>query len=65
MCATVCPSQALTFATREEIARSRRETPTNVFQFGDQTVVTKVFMMVPPDVDAVSVDVADYMWEPR
>jgi Fe-S-cluster-containing dehydrogenase component len=65
MCATVCPSQALTFATPAEIARTRRETPTNVFYLGDQKVVTKVFMMVPPDVDAVSVDVIDYMWEPE
>jgi Fe-S-cluster-containing dehydrogenase component len=65
MCATVCPSQALIFASPEEIARDRREVPTNVFYFGEQKVVTKVFMMVPPDVDAVSVDVVDYMWEPR
>ena len=64
MCATVCPSQALTFATPEEIARTRREVPTNVFYFGDQKVTSKVMMMVPADVDAVSVDVVDYMWEP-
>jgi len=64
MCATVCPSQALTFAEPASIARERRETPTNIFYFGDQKVVTKVFMMVPPDVEAVSVDVVDYMWEP-
>ena len=63
MCATVCPSQALTFATPEEIARDRKEAPTNVFYFGEQKVVTKVFMMVPANVDAVSVDVVDYMWE--
>jgi Fe-S-cluster-containing dehydrogenase component len=65
MCATVCPSQALTFARPGDIARDRRETPTNVFYFGEQKVVTKVFMMVPPDADAVSVDVVDYMWEER
>ncbi len=65
MCAAVCPSQALMFAAPSDIARTRRETPTNVFYFGDQKVVTKVFMMTPPDVDAVSVDVADYMWEPE
>jgi Fe-S-cluster-containing dehydrogenase component len=63
MCATVCPSQALSYVTPETIARERRETPTNVFYFGDQKVTTKVFMMVPPDVDAVSLDVVDYMWE--
>jgi Fe-S-cluster-containing dehydrogenase component len=65
MCATVCPSQALAYAPREEISRGRRERATNAFRFGNQTVTTKVFMMVPPGVDSVSVDVADYMWEGR
>ena len=50
MCATVCPSQALAYVPPERIARERREKPTNVFQFGNQTVTTKVFMMVPPQV---------------
>jgi Fe-S-cluster-containing dehydrogenase component len=62
MCATVCPSQALAYVTPQEIAR-RRERPTNVFDFGVQRITTKVFMMVPPGRDAVSVDVADYIWE--
>ena len=65
MCATVCPSQALSYVKPEVIARERRETPTNVFYFGAQKVTTKVFMMVPEGVDAVSVDVVDYMWEGR
>lgn len=65
MCATVCPSQALTFAKPADIARDRREKPTNVFYFGEEKVVTKVFMMVPPDVESVSVDIVDYMWEER
>jgi Fe-S-cluster-containing dehydrogenase component len=59
MCATVCPSQALAYVPLEQIRRERREKPTNLFQFGNQTVRTKVFMMVPPEVDAVSIDVAD------
>jgi len=63
MCATVCPSQALTFGPRDKILRERREVPVNVFQFGHQTVKTKVFMMAPSGVDEVSVDVADYLWE--
>jgi Fe-S-cluster-containing dehydrogenase component len=63
MCATVCPSQALAYVPRERILAERRERPTNVFQFGAQRVTTKVFMMVPPDREAVSVDVVDYMWE--
>jgi Fe-S-cluster-containing dehydrogenase component len=63
MCATVCPSQALAYVPAEQIRRERREQPTNVFQFGNQRVTTKVFMMVPPEHQAVSVDVVDYMWE--
>ena len=63
MCATVCPSQALAYVPPEEIRRGRRERPTNVFRFGKETVITKVYMMVPPERDAVLVDVVDYMWE--
>ncbi len=48
MCATVCPSGALFFGTREQIDRLRPQSrPTNRFQFGGQTVTTKVNMMVP------------------
>jgi len=46
----------------EQIAR-RREKPTNVFHFGNQKVVTRVYMMVPAETDTVSLDVLDYMWE--
>jgi Fe-S-cluster-containing dehydrogenase component len=63
MCATVCPSQALAYVSPATIARARREVPTNVFRFGNQVVTTRVFMMVPPGIEAVGVDVADYMWE--
>jgi len=62
MCATVCPSQALSYVKPEEIAR-RREEPENVFVFGNQSVKTRVNMMMPPGTDAVSIDVVDYMWE--
>jgi Fe-S-cluster-containing dehydrogenase component len=48
MCATVCPSQALFFGTRDEIERLRPTSqPVNRFQFGNQTITTKVQMMVP------------------
>ena len=48
MCASVCPSQALFFGTRAEIERMRpRSQPINTFQFGAQTITTKVNMMVP------------------
>ena len=48
MCATVCPSQALFFGTREEIEQLRpMSAPINRFQFGGQTITTRVFVMVP------------------
>jgi Fe-S-cluster-containing dehydrogenase component len=48
MCATVCPSQALFFGTREQIDQLRpQSTPINRFQFGAQTISTRVFMMAP------------------
>jgi Fe-S-cluster-containing dehydrogenase component len=50
MCATVCPSQALFFGTREQIEQLRpMSAPTNQFQFGHQTITTKVSIMVPRD----------------
>jgi Fe-S-cluster-containing dehydrogenase component len=48
MCATVCPSQALFFGTLEQIAQLRPlSTPVNQFQFGNQSITTRVFMMTP------------------
>src|SRR5687767_11840976 len=48
MCASVCPSQALFFGTREEIEKLRPSSrPINQFQFGLQTITTKANMMVP------------------
>jgi Fe-S-cluster-containing dehydrogenase component len=63
MCATVCPSQALAYVPAEKMRRERREQATNVFQFGNQRVTTRVFMMVPAGQDGVAIDVVDYMWE--
>jgi Fe-S-cluster-containing dehydrogenase component len=63
MCATVCPSQALAYVPPATIARSRREVPTNFFRFGNQVVTTRVYMMTPPGIREVAVDVVDYMWE--
>src|SRR6266568_4636542 len=63
MCATVCPSQALAYVRPEQIALERREQPVNTFYFGNQKITTKVFIMIPPDQDSVSIDVADYTWE--
>jgi Fe-S-cluster-containing dehydrogenase component len=48
MCATVCPSQALFFGTREQILALRPQSmPSNRFRFGGQTITTRVNVMVP------------------
>lgn len=65
MCAAVCPSGALSFGTREEIERMRpRSRPVNQFNFGQQTLKTKVNMMVPRDSPAQQVDVTEGMYDP-
>ncbi|MFC0536267.1 4Fe-4S dicluster domain-containing protein [Pelagicoccus mobilis] len=61
MCATVCPSDALYFGKREDIERIRQEKPVNEFQFGLQTVKTKVNMMTAQENENIPVDVADFM----
>jgi Fe-S-cluster-containing dehydrogenase component len=65
MCATVCPSQALFFGTRDQIRQLRpRSMPTNRFQFGEQVVTTRVNVMVPrqPQTPAF-IDIASAMDE--
>jgi Fe-S-cluster-containing dehydrogenase component len=48
MCASVCPSQALYFGTREEIEALRPASrPIDTFRFGAQVVSTRVRMLVP------------------
>src|ERR687897_2223460 len=48
MCASVCPSQALFYGTREQIEQLRpMSAPVNTFQFGNQTITTQVQVMVP------------------
>jgi Fe-S-cluster-containing dehydrogenase component len=66
MCATVCPSQALFFGTREQIEQLRpMSAPINRFQFGHQTITTNVFVMTSRDVvtKAPHVDVTAAMRE--
>jgi Fe-S-cluster-containing dehydrogenase component len=59
MCATVCPSGALHFGTRAEMAMLRKTaTPVNQFQFGRQVINTKVHMMAPKARPAAYIDVA-------
>jgi Fe-S-cluster-containing dehydrogenase component len=48
MCASVCPSGALFYGTRQEIEQLRpRSAPLNRFQFGRQTISTRVNLMAP------------------
>ena len=64
MCASVCPSQALFFGTREEIEALRPQSkPVNSFQFGRQTINTRVYMMVPREEPTNLVDVATAMFQ--
>jgi Fe-S-cluster-containing dehydrogenase component len=65
MCATVCPSQALYFGTREEVEQLRPASrPLNRFLFGHQVITTKVNMMVPRDTPVEQLDVLDAIFEP-
>jgi Fe-S-cluster-containing dehydrogenase component len=64
MCATVCPSGALYFGTREEIQRLRpRSTAINEFRFGQQVITTKVNLMTPKVAQAEYLDVTAAMNE--
>jgi Fe-S-cluster-containing dehydrogenase component len=47
MCATVCPSQALLFAPRHEVASLRASQPLREFRIGALTVKTRNAIMVP------------------
>jgi hypothetical protein len=47
MCATVCPSQALLFAPRHEVASLRDSQPLREFRLGARTVKTRNAIMVP------------------
>jgi Fe-S-cluster-containing dehydrogenase component len=65
MCASVCPSGALTYTTRGEIEKQRpRSRPLNQFQFGQQTITTKVNMMVPLGSPTEQIDVTAAMHDP-
>jgi Fe-S-cluster-containing dehydrogenase component len=57
MCATVCPSGALAFTTVEEIMRTRQGRAINDWQFGEERVRTKVFVLVPTTVSRVDVPI--------
>jgi Fe-S-cluster-containing dehydrogenase component len=64
MCASVCPSQALLFGTREEVARLRPGSRIlNAFQFGNQIITTKVNMLVPKQAVVEHLDVLGALHE--
>jgi len=63
MCATVCPSQALYYGRAEDIERMRVESPVHQFQFGNQTVRTKVHLMSAPATDQLDFDILSFMPE--
>ena len=56
MCASVCPTGAITFGKYEQIVPLRRTKPVNAHVFGNQMVETKVYLMLPTDADEVTVD---------
>ena len=65
MCASVCPSQALFFGTRQELNALRpMSRPLNRFQFGLQTINTKVNMLVPKDDATESLVVTEHLGQP-
>jgi Fe-S-cluster-containing dehydrogenase component len=65
MCASVCPSGALFYGTPEQLRAQRpRSMPLDRFQFGGQTVATKVQLLVPHDSRVEHLDVLAAMEEP-
>ena len=57
MCATVCPSGALWYGTRERMAGMRpNSSPVNEFRFGLQRVKTRVNVMMPKGSTELVVD---------
>lgn len=57
MCATVCPTGALYYGDLETIKRLRPNSkPINRWRFGNETVETRVYVMVPNNVDEMVVD---------
>lgn len=57
MCATVCPSGALWYGTREKMRELRpNSAPVNHFQFGEKRVKTKVNIMMPKGATILVVD---------
>ncbi|MEO7718339.1 MAG: 4Fe-4S dicluster domain-containing protein [Capsulimonas sp.] len=65
MCATVCPSEALYFGPMDEWKERRKGNPVNEFKFGNQTVKTKVYMVMPEETQRIDVQISDIKLRPR
>ena len=65
MCATVCPSGALAFTTREHIERTRQGTVINAWKFGNEEVRTKVSLVVPKGIEQIKVDLVEIQGLPK
>ncbi|GEM46289.1 4Fe-4S dicluster domain-containing protein [Deinococcus cellulosilyticus] len=61
MCATVCPSEALFYGTLEEFESRRKGRPVNSFQFGEQEITTRVFLVLPEEEVSLRMDVIAHM----
>jgi Fe-S-cluster-containing dehydrogenase component len=59
MCATVCPSGALFYGTREEVEDLRRSRPQSTFEFGAERVHTRNHLMVPAATEVLRVGPID------
>ena len=66
LCATVCPSGALFFGTAEEVRKLRpRSRPASRFQFGGESVSTRVQVLLPRSTRAQHLDVLAAMDAPE
>ena len=55
MCATVCPSGALYYGTREDVEALRRARPLDQFLIGEQVVHTRNSVMAPAQAGALGI----------
>lgn len=65
MCATVCPSEALTFETVENIERNRRGALVNDWMFGNEHVRTKVLVVAPSETREIHVGLVPGPGKPK
>jgi Fe-S-cluster-containing dehydrogenase component len=56
-CAQACPTQAIWYGTYEEFINQREGRPVNVTSFGEQTVQTKVYHVLPQEAPRLDVTV--------